>query len=526
MMDRAKHRSKGALGWNSDTIAYIGDGMNIDAKETIDAQGKALTPGFVNMLSWAPESLIYDGRSMSEIKEGVTLEVFGEGNSMGPLNEAMRNEALSSMGDHPYEMPWHSLGEYLTFLEKKGVTPNFASFVGAANPRVYMLGYANRAPSAHELDSMKLLVKEAMEQGAMGVGSALIYAPGTYAKTDELVELAKVASSHGGMYISHMRSEGNAIFDALKELFTISKDANIPAEIYHLKISGKDNWQYQSKMEHVIDSAQKSGLKITADMYNYTAGSTGLDAAMPTWCQEGGYGAWAKRLKDPILRKRIIHEMETQTNAGWENMYKMAGAENMLTVGYHNKNLRKYVGKTIADIAKERGKSNTETILDLVIEDSSRVDMVYFLMSEDNVKRNIKLPYLSFCSDAPSIPNEGMFLENSTHPRTYGSFARLLGKYVRDEKVIPMEEAIRKLTSLPCSNLKIKNRGLLKPGYKADLVVFDPATIQDHATFEKPHQYSTGVEHVFVNGVQVLKNGEHTGAMPGKAVRGPGWNGK
>ena len=517
---------KGSLGWNGDSIVYIGDGVGVEAKETMDIQGKALTPGFVNMLSWSPESLIQDGRSMSEIKQGVTLEVFGEGNSMGPINETMRKEALSTMGEHPFEINWHSLGEYLTFLETKGVSPNFASFLGAANPRVYMLGYANRAPNAHELDSMKLLVRQAMEDGAMGIGSALIYAPGTYAKTDELVELCKVASSYGGMYISHMRSEGNAIFEALKELFTISREANLPAEIYHLKISGKDNWQYQSKLEHVIDSAQKAGLKITADMYNYTAGSTGLDAAMPTWCQEGGYTAWAQRLKDPLMRKRIIHEMETQTNAGWENMYKMAGPDNMLTVGYYNKNLRKYVGKTIAQIAKERGKTAPETILDLVIEDSSRVGMVYFLMSEDNVKRNIALSYVSFCSDAQSMPNEGWWLENSTHPRAFGSFARLLGKYVRDEKVIPMQEAIRKLTSLPCSNLKIKDRGLLKQGYKADLVVFDPATIQDHATYEKPHQYATGVEHVFINGIQVIKNGEHTGAMPGKAVRGPGWKGK
>ncbi|MEP7321153.1 MAG: D-aminoacylase [Saprospiraceae bacterium] len=517
---------KGSVGWNADSIVYIGDGKNVEGKEVIDIAGKALTPGFVNMLSWAPESLIHDGRSMSEIKQGVTLEVFGEGTSMGPINESMRKEMISYMGEHPYDIGWTTLGEYLSFLEKKGVSCNFASFIGAATPRVYVLGYANRAPNAQELDSMKNLVSQAMQEGAMGVGSALIYAPGAYAKTDELVELSKVASSYHGMYISHMRSEGNAIWNALSEVFTIAREAKIPAEIYHLKISGKDNWQYQTRMEQVIDSAQKSGLKISADMYNYTAGATGLDAAMPTWCQEGGYSAWAKRLKNPTMRKHIIHEMETQTNAGWENMYKMAGPENMLTVGYYNKNLRKYVGKTIADIAKERGTSAPETILDLVIEDSSRVGMIYFMMSEDNVKRNIKLPYVNFCSDAESIPNEGMFLENSTHPRAYGSFAKLLGKYVRDEKVIPMEEAIRKLTSQPCENLKIKRRGLLKQGYFADMVVFDPATIQDHSTYEKPHQYATGVNHVFVNGVQVIKDGEHTNAKPGRAVRGPGWNGK
>lgn len=513
----------GSLAWDGDSIIAVGDVKNLEGKVKIDAGGKVLSPGFVNMLSWAPETLIHDGRSLSDLTQGVTMEIFGEGSSMGPINESMRKDMLASMGDHPYEIPWTTLGEYFEFLEKRGVSCNFGSFIGAATPRVHVLGYANRQANPQELDTMRNLVAQAMEEGAMGIASALIYAPGTYANTNELVELSKIVSDHGGMYISHIRSEGNKIWNALDEVFTIAREAKLPAEIYHLKISGKENWQYQSKLEHLIDSARKSGLKITADMYNYTAGATGLDAAMPTWCQEGGYMDWAKRLKDPITRKRILHEMETETNGDWENFYKLCGPENMLTVEYLNKDLRKYIGKTIAEISKERGTSPAETILDLVIKDGTRVGVIYFMMSEENVKRNIQLPYVSFCSDAGSIAAEGMFLENNVHPRTYGSFARLLGKYVRDEKVIPLEEAIRKLTSMPCENLKVQKRGLLKPGYFADIVVFDADKIEDHATFEKPHQYSTGVHHVIVNGTQVIKEGNHTGAKPGRAVRGPGW---
>ncbi len=516
----------GAIGWSGDSITYIGDGLDITSDSVVNAHGLAIAPGFVNMLSWAPETLIHDGRSMSDLKQGVTLEVFGEGTSMGPINDTMRKEMMAYMGDHPYDISWTTLGEYFAFLQTRGVSTNFASFIGAATPRIHELGYQNRHATPDEMLRMKNLVSQAMQEGAMGVASALIYAPGTYANTQELIELAKVASSYGGMYISHMRSEGNQIWSALDEVFTIARNAQIPAEIYHVKISGKDNWRYQDQLESKIDSAQRAGLKITADMYNYTAGATGLDAAMPTWCQEGGYSAWANRLKDPVLRKRILHEMETQTNHGWENFYKLCGPENMLTVEYFNKDLRQYVGKTIADIAKARNKSAAETILDLVIQDGSRVGVIYFMMSEDNVRRNIKLPYVSFCSDAGSIANEGMFLENNVHPRTYGSFARLLGKYVRDEKIITLQEAIRKLTALPCTNLKIKDRGLLKLGYKADLVVFDPDKIADHATYENPHQYATGVIQVWVNGVHVIKDGEHTNAKPGRAVRGPGWNGK
>lgn len=516
----------GSLAWNADTIVSVGDVGKVNAKMIIDAGGMALAPGFVNMLSWAPETLIHDGRSLSDLKQGVTLEVFGEGSSMGPINEAMRKEMVASMGDHPYEIGWTTLGGYFDYLEKRGVSCNFASFIGAATPRIHELGYANRQATPEEMGRMKQLVAQAMEEGAMGVASALIYAPGTYANTNELIELSRTAAGYGGMYISHMRSEGNHIWSALNELFTIAREAGIPAEIYHLKLSGRNNWNKQDLLEQKIDSANKAGLKITADMYNYTAGATGLDASMPTWCQEGGYQAWANRLKDPVLRKRILHEMETDTMGSWENFYKMCGPENMITVEFMNKSLRKYVGKTITEISKDRGTSPAETIADLVVEDGSRVGVVYFMMSEDNVRRNIKLPFVGFCSDAGSIAAEGMFLENNVHPRTYGSFARLLGKYVRDEKLIPLEEAVRKLTSQPCENLKVKNRGVLKPGYFADLVVFDPATIQDHATYDKPHQYASGVHQVIVNGVQVIKDGEHTGAKPGRAVRGPGWKGR
>lgn len=516
----------GSLYWNADTIVAVGSVNAIKAKTMIDAGGMALAPGFVNMLSWAPETLIHDGRSLSDLTQGVTLEIFGEGNSMGPLNQSMKEAMEASMGEHSYKIKWTTLGGYFDFLEKRGVSTNFGSFLGAATPRINILGYANRQATPDELEKMKKLVSQSMEEGAMGVASALIYAPGTYANTRELIEMSKVASQYGGMYISHIRSEGNKIWSALDEVFTIAKEANIPAEIYHLKISGKENWKYQDSLENKLDSARQTGLKITADMYNYTAGATGLDAAMPTWCQEGGYMEWAERLKDSVQRIRILNEMETQTNADWENFYKLCGPENMLTVEYQNKDLRKYIGKTIAEIATERGTTPAETILDLVIEDGTRVGVIYFMMSEENVKRNIKLPYVSFCSDAGSIAAEGMFLENNVHPRTYGSFARLLGKYVRDEKVISLEEAIRKLTSFPCENLGVKKRGRLRTGYFADLVIFDPATIKDNATFEKPHQYSEGVKHVVVNGVQVIKDGQHTGAKPGRAVRGPGWKGK
>jgi N-acyl-D-amino-acid deacylase len=506
----------------NDHIAAVGR-LDADANLVIDASGLAVAPGFINMLSWATDTLIEDGRSQSDIRQGVTLEVMGEGFSMGPLNEMMKADLFESQGDIKYAVKWTTLGEYLEYLERKGVSPNIASFVGAATVRIYVLGYQDRAPTYIELQKMRQLVAQAMREGALGVSSALIYAPGVYAKTDELEALAEVAGKYGGMYISHIRSEGNDLLAAVDELITIARKANVPAEIYHLKAAGKANWNKLDAVIEKIEKARSKGLKITADMYTYTAGSTGLDAAMPPWVQAGGFRAWVARLKDPATRRRVVREMSTPSDK-WENLYLLAGSpENVLLVGFKNKNLRYFAGKTLAQVAEMRGKSPEETAIDLVIEDGSRVGTIYFLMSEENVRKQIKLPWVSFCSDAGSLAPEGVFLKSSTHPRAYGNFARLLGKYVRDEHVIPLAEAIRRLTSLPAENLKLDRRGRLKKGYYADVVVFDPNTIRDNATYEKPHQYPTGVLDVFVNGTQVLKDGKHTGAMPGRVVRGPGW---
>jgi N-acyl-D-amino-acid deacylase len=503
-----------------DTIAAIEKAGILKGTTEIDAKGLAVAPGFINMLSWATETLIEDGRSMGDIKQGVTLEVMGEGNSMGPLNDSIKREAVASMGDIRYNIEWKTLGGYLDWLTKRGVSCNVASFVGAATVRENVLGSKNVAPNAQELEKMKALVKEAMEEGAMGVGSALIYAPGFYAKTDELVELCKVASSYGGSYITHLRSEGNRFTQAVDELLNIAKQANIHCEIYHLKAAGKQNWDKEDIVIAKIDSARKAGLNITTNMYNYVAGATGLDAAMPPSVQEGGIKEWIKRLKDPKMRPQILKAMRTPTD-DWENLMLGAGASGMLLEGFKTDSLRYLTGKTLAEVAKIFGKTPEETACDLVIKDGSRVEVIYFLMNEDNVKKQMKLPYMSFGSDAGSMTPEGIFLKSSTHPRSYGNFAKLLGKYVRDEKVLSMEEAIYKLTLLPATNLKITKRGALKVGHFADVVVFDPLSIQDHATFEKPHQLSTGMKQVFVNGVQVLKNGEHTGAKSGRAVYGP-----
>jgi N-acyl-D-amino-acid deacylase len=505
-----------------DRIAAIGR-LDADANSVIDASGLAVAPGFINMLSWATDTLIEDGRSQSDIRQGVTLEVMGEGFSMGPLNEMMKRDLLESQGDIKYAVKWTTLGEYLEYLERKGVSTNVASFVGATTVRIYALGYQDRAPTYRELQKMRQLVAQAMREGALGVSSALIYAPGVYAKTDELEALAEVAGKYGGMYISHLRSEGNDLLGAVDELITIARQANVAAEIYHLKAAGKANWNKLDAVIEKIEKARAEGLKITADMYTYTAGSTGLDAAMPPWVQAGGFRAWVARLKDPAIRRRVVHEMSTPSDK-WENLYLLAGSpENVLLVGFKNKNLRYLTGKTLAQVAEMGGKSPEETAIDLVIEDESRVGTIYFLMSEEKVKKQLKLPWVSFCSDAGSLAPEGVFLKSSTHPRAYGNFTRLLGKYVRDEHVIPLAEAIRRLTSLPAENLKLDRRGRLRKGYYADIVVFDPNTICDNATYEKPHQYAAGVVDVFVNGTQVLKDGEHTGAKPGRVVRGPGW---
>ncbi|MHC4462833.1 MAG: N-acyl-D-amino-acid deacylase family protein [Planctomycetota bacterium] len=503
-------------------IAAIGQ-LQPDADVVIDAQGLAVAPGFINMLSWANESLIEDGKSQSDIRQGVTLEVLGEGWSMGPLNKQMKRAMRQSQGDIKFSIKWTTLAEYLEYLVKKGVSTNVASFVGAATVRVYAIGYYDRPPTPAELKQMRKLVGQAMQEGALGVSSALIYSPGCYADNDELTALAEVAGEYGGMYISHIRSEGNRLVEELDEFITIARKANVAAELYHMKAAGKSNWDKLDAMIERIEKARAEGLKITADMYTYTAGATGLDAAMPPWVQEGGHQAWISRLKNPKIRKRVLKEMTTPSDE-WENLYLLAGTpENIILMGFKNEKLKHLTGKTLAEVAKMRGKSPAETAINLVIEDDSRVGTVYFLMSEENVKRQIKLPWVSFCSDAGSLAPEGVFLKSNVHPRAYGCFARLLGKYVHREKVITLAEAIRRLTSLPADNLKLDRRGKLKKGYYADIVIFDPETIIDHATFEKPHQYATGMTHVFVNGTQVLKDGEHTGAKPGRVVRGPGW---
>jgi N-acyl-D-amino-acid deacylase len=510
---------------DGDRIVRVGNLAGSTAETVIDATGLAVAPGFINMLSWATESLIEDGRGVADLLQGVTLEVFGEGTSMGPLNDAMKKEAVEQMGDIRYDIEWTTLGEYLDHLVKRGVSPNVASFVGATSVRVHELGYADRPPTPAELGRMQALVRQAMEEGALGVGSSLIYAPAFYAATDELIALAKAAAPYGGSYISHMRSEGARLLESVDELMRIAREGGVGAEIYHLKAAGKDNWGKLPAVIARVDSARAAGLDIRANMYNYTAGATGLDAAMPPWVQEGGYNEWAKRLKDPAIRARVAQEMRTPTDK-WENFFTAVGTpDRIILVGFRNDSLKPLTGRTLAEVARMRGKSAEETAMDLVVEDGSRVGTVYFLMSEDNVRRQVAIPWVSFGSDAEAPAAEGVFLKSNPHPRAYGNVARLLGRYVRDEKIIPLEEAIRRLTWMPARNLRIASRGALTPGYFADVAVFDPATIIDHATFQKPHQYSTGMVHVFVNGVQVVRNGKHTGAKPGRVVRGPGWKG-
>ena len=513
----------GDVAINGDTIVAMGNLKNATGTTEIDATGSVVAPGFINMLSWAVESLIEDGKSQSDIRQGVTLEVFGEGWSWGPLTPPIKKQMKENQSDIKYDIEWTTLAEYLDFLTDKGISPNVASFVGATTVRMNTVGFEDRPPTAEELETMRDMVRQAMEEGALGVGSSLIYAPAFYSSTEELIELCKVASEYDGMYISHMRSEGNKLLESLDELIRIANEANIRAEVYHLKMSGRENWNKFDAVVNKIDSARAAGLHITTDMYTYIAGSTGLDASMPPWVQEGGYEQWSARLKDPEIRKRVYEEMTNPTD-DWENLMYAAGSpDKLLLIGFKNDSLKYLTGKTLAEVAEMRGTNPEETAMDLVIQDGSRVGVVYFLMSEENVKKQIALPYMSFGSDAGSMAPEGVFLKSSTHPRAYGNFSRLLGKYVRDEKVIPLEEAIYRLTGLPAENLKIKNRGALKEGYFADVVVFNPNEIQDYATFEEPQQYASGMIHVFVNGEQVLKDGEHTGALPGRVVKGPGW---
>jgi N-acyl-D-amino-acid deacylase len=513
---------QGDIAFRKDSIAAIGDLSQVTAAVEIEVQGLAVAPGFINMMCWANESLIEDGRSQSDIRQGVTLEVMGEGESMGPLHDLMKKEMVEGQGDIRYPVEWTSLGEYLEHLVSRGVSPNVASFIGAATTRIYVIGYEDRAPSPTELERMCALVHQAMEEGALGLASSLIYPPGSFADTRELIALARAAAAHDGLYISHLRSEGSQLLEALNELLTIARAAGIRSEIYHLKASGEKNWPKLDAVIEKVNRARAEGLSITADVYTYAASSTGLNATMPPWVQEGGFRASLERMKDSVTRKRIAEAMLTESHE-WENMYLETSPEDILLVGFKSEKLKPLIGKTLAEVADLRGTSPEETVMDLVVEDESRVATVYFTQSEDNLRKKIALPWVSFCSDSASLAPEGVFLASSVHPRAYGSFARLLGKYVREERVLSLQEAIRKLTSLPADNLKIQRRGRLKKGYFADVVVLDPEKIQDHATFEKPHQYATGVIHVFVNGTQVLKDGEHTGATPGRVVRGPGW---
>jgi len=510
------------LAIQGDKIAKIAPNIPERGKEEIDATNMAVSPGFINMLSWATTSLIADSRSLSDIKQGVTLEVFGEGGSMGPLNEQMKEDEKASMGEFKYDIDWTTLGEYLESLERRGISTNVASFIGATTLRIHEIGYEDRPPTDREMENMRNLVRQAMEEGALGIGSSLIYAPAFYSSTEELIELCKIASDYNGMYISHLRSESNQFLEALEELITISEKAGIRAEVYHLKAGGVKNHYKMDQAIARIDAARKRGLDISTDMYTYIAGATGLDAHMPPWVQEGGYNKWVERLKDPDIRAQVKQEMTIDTDE-WENLGYLAGPDGVLFAGFKNSDLRQYIGKTLKEVADELGKHYADVAMDFVIQDGSRVDVVYFLMSEENVKKQIQLPYISFGSDAGSLAPEGDFLKYNPHPRAYGNFARLLGKYVREEKLIPLEEAVYKLSGLSADKLKIKDRGYLKKGNFADVVIFDPETIQDHATFSNPHQLATGVLHVFVNGMQVLKDGEHTGKTPGRVVRGPGY---
>ncbi|HEX8999276.1 MAG TPA: D-aminoacylase [Blastocatellia bacterium] len=506
----------------NDKIVAVGDFKNAKAKNTVDARGLAVAPGFINMLSWAVDDLIIDGRSLGDIKQGVTTEIFGEGDSMGPLNEEMKQRRLAGQGDLKFPIEWTTLAEYLQMLERRGVACNVASYIGATTIREYVIGLEDKKATPAQLQQMRELVRQEMEAGALGIGSSLIYAPAFYAPTEELIEMCKVAAKYQGKYISHMRSEGNRLVEGVEELIRIAREANIPAEIYHLKAGGQANWPKMNQVIAMVEKARREGLKITADMYTYPAGATGLEASMPPWVLDGGYEALFKRLKDPETRRKIAAEMRTPTDK-WENLYLSAGSpERVLLVGFKSEKLKPLTGKTLGEAAKLRGEDPIETIMNLVLEDQSRVGTVYFMMSEDNIRKQIKLPWVSFGSDAGSMATEGIFLKSSTHPRAYGNFSRLLGKYVREEKVIPLEEAIRRLTSLPATNLGLDHRGMLNADYFADVVIFDPKTVGDRATFEKPHQYAVGMQHVFVNGRHVLKDGEHTDAKPGRALWGPG----
>jgi N-acyl-D-amino-acid deacylase len=513
---------KADVGIKGDRIAAIGNLSSARARSIVDARGMAVAPGFINMLSWSTESLLVDGRSQSELRQGVTTQIMGEGGSMGPLNEKMKREMREGQGDLKYEVGWTTLAEYLMYLERRGVSQNVASFIGATTLREYVIGLEDKPPTPAQLAEMRALVRREMEDGALGIGSSLIYAPAFYAQTEELIELCKEAAKYQGKYITHMRSEGNKLVEGVEEVLRISREANIPVEIYHLKAAGQSNWNKMDRVIQMINDARRKGVKITADMYLYPAGATGLNASIPPWALDGGYEMLFKRLQDPATRKKIAAESATPTDK-WENLYLAAGSpERVLLIGFKSEKLKPLTGKTLAEVARMRGTDPIETILDLMLEDRSRVETVYFLMSEENIKKQLREPWVSLGSDEASTAPEGDFLKSSQHPRAYGNFARLLGHYTREEKLMSLSEAVRRLSGLPATNLSLDGRGFLKQGMYADVVVFDPATIADRATFDKPQQYAVGVKHVFVNGVQAIKDGEHTGAKPGRALWGPG----
>jgi len=514
----------GDVAIKDDKIVYVGPSRAVGAAQEVDATGLAVAPGFINMLSWATESLIVDPRAQSDIRQGVTLEVMGEGWSMGPLNADMRKLAIERQGDVRYPIEWTTLGEYLSFLERRGIAPNIASFVGATTVRQHELGERDIDPNPEQLQRMRSLVRTAMQEGALGVGSSLIYPPAAFAETDELIALVAEAGKCGGMYISHMRSEGDRLLESVDEVIEISRRSGAPAEIYHLKQAGRTNWGKLNDVIARVEKARSEGLKITADMYTYTAGGTGLAASMPPWVQDGGNEAMLERLKDPAVVARVKAEM-VQPGTNWENLYFHAGPDRVLLVSLVDPTLKPLIGKTVAEAARLRGVAPGQLVIDLTIADRGRAGALYFLMSDENVRRQTALPWMSFGSDAEASAPEGVFLKSSTHPRAYGNFARFLGHYVGDQKVVSLSDAVRRLTSLPAENLGLRDRGRLAPGMAADVVLFDPATITDHATYERPMQYATGVRDVFVNGVEVLRNGEHTAATPGRFLKGPGWTG-
>ena len=484
----------GDVAIRGDRIVGVGDLGAVDPKLVVDAEGLAVAPGFINMMSWSPESLIEDGRSQSDLRQGVTLEVLGEGLSMGPLTAEMKDELERRGLANPlveYEIEWTTLGEFLGWLERRGISANVASFVGASTVRIHELGYEARPPTEDELDRMCRLVREAMAEGALGVASALIYPPATSSTTEELVALASAAAEFGGSYASHIRGEGAALLGSIAELIEI------------------------------VEAARAEGLPVTADVYPYHFSGTGLDSCIPPWAHEGGFDALVERLRDPDVRARVVEDLGSVVD-GWENPFREGGPERIVVAGFRRDALRDLTGKTLAEVASIRGTTPEEAVMDLLIEDDNNVNALFFEMSEDEVRTVLALPWVSFCSDEESQAPEGIFLKANPHPRAYGAFARVLGRYVREEGILPLEEAIRKLTSLPAENLRLEGRGRLRDGFFADLVVFDPGEIRDHATPDDPHRYATGVAHVLVNGTPVIAKGEHTGATPGRFVRGPG----